>query len=265
MPGPARFGLVHLLCPFGKAFYGDVWKNRPNPCPRKVNMYAKSKGRRREAVILIQHMVRWRLTRGRRTGTNWHEMDRSLMKRWSRGAQISLCANSDEPRDEIVPSCGFLQGDVTGLSLCNDVYSEQIAKWGRHCEKTHTDAGYLHAKCFFSGDIHDASSTIFADDITKRTVTNTSQEVNHRKEEHQVGFVFGHVDANVAQRGEMARQHGEIVPNMESPWYTVMWLKGKPVFVRHKPDGQLWDVSGARSVHSESNALFSAAWSVRRS
>ena len=29
----------------------------------------------------------------------------------------------------------------------------------------------------FTGDIYDASSTIFADDITKRTVTNTPQEV----------------------------------------------------------------------------------------
>ena len=63
----------------------------------------------------------------------------------------------------------------------------------------------------FAGDIYDASSTIFADDITKRTVTNTPQEVikkmgetstmlkkfaadieivvNQCKEEHQVGFV----------------------------------------------------------------------------
>ena len=63
-PGPARFRLVHLLCPFGKAFCGDLWRNRPNPRPRKVNTYAHSKGRRREAAILIQHMVRWRLTRG---------------------------------------------------------------------------------------------------------------------------------------------------------------------------------------------------------
>ena len=61
--GPARFRLVHLLCPFGKAFYGDLWRHRPHPCPRKVNTYAYSKGRRREAAILIQHMVRWRLTR----------------------------------------------------------------------------------------------------------------------------------------------------------------------------------------------------------
>ena len=34
------------------------------------------------------------------------EMDRSLMKQRYRGAQISLFANSDEPRVEIVPSCG---------------------------------------------------------------------------------------------------------------------------------------------------------------
>ena len=45
------------------------------------------------------------------------EMDSSLMKQRYRGAQISLCANSDEPRVEIAPSCGFLQGDVTGFSL----------------------------------------------------------------------------------------------------------------------------------------------------
>ena len=64
---------------------------------------------------------------------------------------------------------------------------------------------------FLTGDIYDASSNIFADDITKRTVTNTPQEViskmgetstmlkkfaadigivvNQSKEEHQVGFV----------------------------------------------------------------------------
>ena len=31
------------------------------------------------------------------------EMDRALMKQRCRGAQISPCANSDEPRVEIVP------------------------------------------------------------------------------------------------------------------------------------------------------------------
>ena len=45
------------------------------------------------------------------------ERDRALMMQRYRGAQISLCANADEPRVEIVPSCGFSQGDVTGPSL----------------------------------------------------------------------------------------------------------------------------------------------------
>ena len=134
-PGPARFRLVHLLCPFGKAFYGNLWRNRPNPCPRKVNTYAHSKGRRREAAILIQHMVRWRLTQEdvlAQIGTTMtgfdasnafmsvhhttldklveasfeDEMDRSLMKQRYRWAQISLC-----------PHVVFLQGDVTGPSF----------------------------------------------------------------------------------------------------------------------------------------------------
>ena len=167
---PARFRLVHLLCSFGKAFYGDLWRHRPHPCPRKVNTYAYSKGRRREAAILIQHMVRWRLTRRdvlAPIGTTMtgfdasnafmsvhhttldklveasfeDEMDRSLMKQRYRGAQISLCANADEPRVEIVPSCGFFtRGDVTGPSLFNDVYSEQIAKWEHCCEEEDRDA-----------------------------------------------------------------------------------------------------------------------------
>ena len=62
-PGPARFRLVHLLCPFGKACYGDLWRHCPHPRPRKVNNHAYSKGRRRKVASLIQHMVRWRLTR----------------------------------------------------------------------------------------------------------------------------------------------------------------------------------------------------------
>ena len=137
--GPARFRLEHVLCPFGKAFHGDLWRNRPNRCPRKVNTHACSKGRRREAAILIQHMVRWRLTRRdvlAQIGTTMtgfdasnaflsvhhttldklveasfeDEMDRALMKQRCRGTQISLCANSNEPRVEIVPSCGFFTG-----------------------------------------------------------------------------------------------------------------------------------------------------------
>ena len=67
----------------------------------------------------------------------------------------------------------FLQRDVTGPSLFNDVHSAQIAEWERYDEKVDEDAEYLHAKCFFTGDTHDASSTIFADDVTKRTVANT--------------------------------------------------------------------------------------------
>ena len=84
-------------------------------------------------------MVRWRLTRGdvlAQTGTTMtgfdasnaftsvHHttldklveasfedvMDRALMKQRYRGAQTSLCANSDELRVEIVPSCGFFTG-----------------------------------------------------------------------------------------------------------------------------------------------------------
>ena len=118
-PGPARFRLVQL-CPFGKAFYGDLWRNRPKPCPRKVNTYAHSKGRRREAAILIQQMVSWRLTRRdalAQIGTTMtgfdasnafmsvhhttldklveasfeDEMDRSLMKQRYRGADFSVC------------------------------------------------------------------------------------------------------------------------------------------------------------------------------
>ena len=107
--GPARFRLVHLLCPFGKAFYRDVWRHRPHPRQRKVNTYAYSKGRRREAAILIQHMVRWRLTQlDKLVETSFEdERDRALMMQRYRGAQISLCVNADEPRVEIVPSCLF--------------------------------------------------------------------------------------------------------------------------------------------------------------
>ena len=119
-----------------KFFYGDSWRHRPHPCPRKVNTYAYSKGRRRKAAILIQHMVRWRLTRGdvlapigtTKTGfdasnafmsvhhttleklveTSFEdERDRALMKQRYRGAQISLRAEADEPRVEIVPSLRF--------------------------------------------------------------------------------------------------------------------------------------------------------------
>ena len=105
------------------------------------------------------------------------ERDCALMKQRYRGAQISLCANADEPRVEIVPPVVFYKETSLARSLFNDVYSEQIAKREQCCEKEDRDGEYLHAKCFFTGDIYDASSTIFADDITKRTVTKTPQEV----------------------------------------------------------------------------------------
>ena len=153
-------------------------------------------------------------------------MDRSLMKQRYRGAQISLCANSDEPRVEIVPSRMVFCRETSLALLFLTMFTVTKLRNGKDtARKTDTDAGYLHAKCFSTGDIYDVSSTIFADDITKRTVTNTPQEVitkmgetstmfkkfaadigivmNQCKEEHQVGFCgswFGHVGANVAQR-----------------------------------------------------------------
>ena len=117
-PGRARFRLVHLLCPFGKASSRDLWRHWPHPRPRTVNNHAYSKSRRREAAILIQHMVRWRLTRGDvhvQIGTTMtgfeasnafmsvhhttldklvecsfdDEMDRALVRERYRGTQIS--------------------------------------------------------------------------------------------------------------------------------------------------------------------------------
>ena len=56
--------------------------------------------------------------------------------------------------------------------------------------------------------------------------------MNQSKEEHQVGFVGpGSVTSMrmLHRGGEMARQHGEIVPNTVSPGYTVnlqLWQFG---------------------------------------
>ena len=203
-PGRARFRLVHLLCPFGKAFYCDLWRHWPHPRPRKVNNHAYSKGRRREAAILIQHMVRWRLTRGdvhAQIGTTMtafdapnafmrvhhttsdklveasfdDEMDRALVRQRYRGkrrfldVQIQMNHGSN-----LWLRVVFLQGGVADPSLFNDVFSAQIAKWERYCEKVDEDAAYLHAECFCTGDTFDASSTIFVGDITKRIATTTS-------------------------------------------------------------------------------------------
>ena len=174
-PGPARFRLVRLLCPCDKAFYGDLWRHRPHPPPRNVNTYAYSKSWLREAAIPIQHMVRWRLTRRdvlAPTGTTITGFDASnpfmsvhhttldklvmtsfedrhdwaLMRQRYRGALISLCANADEPRVEIVPSFGFLQGGVTGPSTVS-----KSRNWERSCVDEDGDAVYLHARCFCTG------------------------------------------------------------------------------------------------------------------
>ena len=85
------------------------------------------------------------------------EMDRSLMKQRHRGAQISLFANSGEPRVEIVPSCGCLQGDVTSPSHFNDVYSEQIAKWKDTARRRILTRSNLRAKCFFYRRHHETN------------------------------------------------------------------------------------------------------------
>ena len=50
------------------------------------------------------------------------ERDRALMKQRYRGAQISLCANADEPRAEIVTSYGFRYKE-TSLALLSSTMS----------------------------------------------------------------------------------------------------------------------------------------------
>ena len=167
------------------------------------------------------------------------------MRQRCRGAQISVCANADEPRVDILPSCGFLQGDVTGPSLFKDIYSEQIAKRERSSDEEDDDAGYLHARCFFTGDTYDTSSTIFAGDITKRTVTRRPQEViakegkasrmftkgsgRHRDcheatQRRTPGWFhwlwIGHVSSHIVQGEELAREHRETVSKATGSGYT---------------------------------------------
>ena len=176
--GPARFRLVHLLCPFGKAFYGDLWRHRSHPCPRKVNTDAYSKGRRREdgfdasnAFMSVHHTTLHKLVE-----TSFEdERDRALMMQRYRGAQISLCANADEPRVEIVPSCGFLRGDVTGLLFLT---MSTVSKSPNNAAKRRTETRSTYMRSVFSrvtSMMH--HPPFFADDITKRTVTKTPQEV----------------------------------------------------------------------------------------
>ena len=53
------------------------------------------------------------------------------------------------------PPAVFYKETSLAPSLFNDVYSEQIAKWEHCCQEEDRDAEYLHAKFFFTGDIHD--------------------------------------------------------------------------------------------------------------
>ena len=144
-----------------------------------------------------------------------------------------------------MPSCGFYQGDVTGRSLFNDVYNEQIAKWERHCEKRIQTRNICMRSAFLQ-----VTSTMHHPPFLLTTSRNEltripHQEVITKMEEtsrmlkiccwhwdcHEPkqrgtpgrfrGSWFGDVDANVAQREEMARQHGEIVPHTKGPGYTV--------------------------------------------
>ena len=56
--------LVHCLCPFGKQFFGHLWRRRVPD--KKFPSYAHGgiKGRRREAAIAIHEIVTWKLKHG---------------------------------------------------------------------------------------------------------------------------------------------------------------------------------------------------------
>ena len=132
-PGPARFRLVHLLCPFGKTFFGETVRTRVHA---KSTLTHVAKVGDERLPFSADTWMRWRLTRRdvlAQIGTTMtgfdasnafmsvhhttldklveasfeDEIDRALMKQRYRGAQTSLCENSDEPRVEVVPSCGF--------------------------------------------------------------------------------------------------------------------------------------------------------------
>ena len=152
------------------------------------------------------------------------EMDRALMKRRHRGAQISLCANSDEPRVEIVPSCVFYR--ETSLALLSSMmFTVNKSRNGKdNAKKRILTRDISMRSAFFTSDIYDASSTIFADDITKRTVANTTQVINKMGETSRmlnkvccVGFV---TSMRMLHRGKWPDSM-EIVSNTESSGYIV--------------------------------------------
>ena len=146
----------------------------------------------------------------------------------------------------------FLQGDVTGPSLFNDVYSG-----GTETRRT------CMQSALFTGDFYDASSTIFADDITKRTVTKTPQELitkvgkaskKHRCRRHEpkqrtksvfVGPWVSQVDAaHCTRETNGLRIWGNCVLRRWS-WvhcsHTIVavWLRDKPAFGQHRLAGQV--------------------------
>ena len=123
----ARTSTFPAGTPAVSGWQGFLWRLVEKPSEPLSTQSQHAHSRRREAAILIQHMVRWRLTRGdvlAPIGTTMtgfdasnafmsvhhttldklveasfeDEMDRALMKQRYSGAQISVCANSDTGR-----------------------------------------------------------------------------------------------------------------------------------------------------------------------
>ena len=171
--GPARFRLVHLLCPFGKAFFlegeifGDIAHTRVHEKSTLMHT-AKAGGRAigttmtgfdaSNAFMSVHHntldkLVETSFEDERGPCTHDAKIQRSA-DFVVRKCRRTRCGNR--------PLLWFFYKETSlALLFYNDVYSEQIAKWEHCCEKEDRDAEYLHAKCFFTGDIYDASSTIF--------------------------------------------------------------------------------------------------------
>ena len=107
------------------------------------------------------------------------ERDRALMKQRYRGARISLCANADEPRVEIVPSFGFFFYKETSLALLFLTMSTaSTLPNGQIAAKRRTEILRICMRSVFSrATFMMHHRPFFADDITKRTVTKTPQEV----------------------------------------------------------------------------------------
>ena len=73
--GPARIRLVHLLCPFGKAFYGDLWRHRPHPWPAKSqHLCIQQRPEERGSHSDPTH-GKVETDKGRRARANWYDDD----------------------------------------------------------------------------------------------------------------------------------------------------------------------------------------------